>query len=282
MLRGVIFIFAAGAMLGGAQAEIVTYRFEAERTRISAFPYDPGSDAEKAAAFAILTGEFSWDTEAGVVSSFGAVRKDYGAGVITFDQFDVSGNYTMSTVVVDRAIDPSDPFARDVFQIRGVSGAAGLGDNMYVNFVDSTATAFASTDLPQSLDFDAFKAFRDLIFTDVLAAGATSTQFRITSIEFVPGDTDGDGVLDVADICPGTVIPEAAPTSGPLGNARHALTEEGVFTFESGKAANATYTTEDTAGCSCTQIVDILVLGAGQLKSGCSNSVMEAWAQGLR
>jgi len=94
-------------------------------------------------------------------------------------------------------------------------------------------------------------------------------------------DVDHDGVANANDLCPGTVIPEAAPTSGRLGHGRHALTIAGSTDFTGGDAANASYSTADTAGCSCEQIVDVLSLGKGQLKFGCSNSVMESWVGGL-
>lgn len=97
----------------------------------------------------------------------------------------------------------------------------------------------------------------------------------------IPADDDNDGVLDTADLCPGTVIPEAAPTSGSLGNGRHALNVAGSADFTGGDATNVTYSTADTAGCSCEQIVDELFLGKGHLKNGCSNSVMESWVNGL-
>ena len=37
------------------------------------------------------------------------------------------------------------------------------------------------------------------------------------------------------------------------------------------------YTIEDTAGCSCEQIVDMLDLGEGHLRTGCSFSAMDDW-----
>ena len=113
---------------------------------------------------------------------------------------------------------------------------------------------------------------------------ACQAVFRVETVSVRPTeiDTDNDGVLDTADFCPGTVIPEAAPTSGKLGNGRHALTVADSFDFSTGdKGANAAFDTADTAGCSCEQIVDELFLGDGQLKFGCSNSVMESWVNGL-
>ncbi len=90
-------------------------------------------------------------------------------------------------------------------------------------------------------------------------------------------DEDGDGVLDTADLCPGTVIPEAAPTSGELGANRYALTVEDVMTFAAGKKGKDTFTTADTGGCSCEQIAEAGFLGNGHMKHGCSVGEMRSW-----
>ena len=92
-------------------------------------------------------------------------------------------------------------------------------------------------------------------------------------------DADSDGVLDALDQCPVTAVPESAPTSGKLGQARYAL-RSGV-TFSMGPKAKTIYTTTDTAGCSCEQIVAALGLGKGHLKFGCSKGAMKAWILGL-
>jgi YVTN family beta-propeller protein len=93
-------------------------------------------------------------------------------------------------------------------------------------------------------------------------------------------DADADGVPDALDQCPVTVVPESAPTSGTLGQARYSLIR-GV-TFSMGPKAKTIYTTTDTAGCSCEQIVAALGLGKGHLKFGCSKGAMEAWIRGFR
>lgn len=94
-------------------------------------------------------------------------------------------------------------------------------------------------------------------------------------------DDDGDGVANDLDLCPATVIPEAVATSG-LGNNRWALTGVcGTFetTAPNGNGPDRSYTTADTMGCSCEQIVAELDLGEGHLKHGCSISVMDAWVE---
>ena len=94
-------------------------------------------------------------------------------------------------------------------------------------------------------------------------------------------DSDGDGVLDDADFCPGTVIPEGVPTTR-LGVNRFALTDgDGIFDTTSppggGGGPDREFTIEDTSGCSCEQIIVEAGLGKGHVKFGCSISAMEEW-----
>ena len=99
-------------------------------------------------------------------------------------------------------------------------------------------------------------------------------------VEFEILDTDGDGVLDVNDICSGTVIPESIPTTGKLGVNRWALTDgDGNFdtTAPKGKGPQLSYTIDDTAGCSGEQIADALELGKGHYKFGLSIGAMDEW-----
>ncbi len=92
-------------------------------------------------------------------------------------------------------------------------------------------------------------------------------------------DEDDDGVEDDRDRCPGTVIPEPVPTVKL--NPNHWALADADLDFDTavkgGKGPERGYTTEDTGGCSCAQIVDALALGAGHLKHGCSNGVMDGW-----
>jgi len=97
------------------------------------------------------------------------------------------------------------------------------------------------------------------------------------------GDDDNDGVFDVLDNCPGTVIPESVPTSGQL-NPNHWALVDGDFDFDTvtkgkGKGPNRSYSTADTAGCSCEQIIEAQGLGNGLSKYGCTIDVMDAWVE---
>jgi hypothetical protein len=92
-------------------------------------------------------------------------------------------------------------------------------------------------------------------------------------------DEDGDGIPDDQDECPDTVIPESVPTK-KLGTNRFALID-GDTTFDTkapkGKGPQKAFTIDDTAGCSCEQIIEELGLGKGHAKFGCSISAMEEW-----
>jgi len=113
---------------------------------------------------------------------------------------------------------------------------------------------------------------------------------------FLTKDKDNDGVNDDADVCPGTTIPEAFGRR--LGVNRFALIDDD-FIFDTrarrskhkgrdwgrdwgkhkgkGKGPGRSYTTEDTAGCSCTQIIAAQGLGKGHTKFGCSIGAMKNW-----
>jgi hypothetical protein len=97
----------------------------------------------------------------------------------------------------------------------------------------------------------------------------------------VTADPDFDGVPIGADLCPGTVIPEPVPTQALLPGHYALVDGDLVFdTVETGRPGRLPeYTTEDTAGCSCEQIVEALHLGGGHLLHGCNRGVMERWTR---
>ena len=80
-----------------------------------------------------------------------------------------------------------------------------------------------------------------------------------------------------------TVIPEMPAVD--LGKNRFALTDDD-FEFDTnapnGKGPGRSYSTEDTAGCSCTQIIEAEGLGKGHEKFGCSIGVMDNWVRSVR
>ena len=65
-----------------------------------------------------------------------------------------------------------------------------------------------------------------------------------------------------------------------LGRNRWALVDDdGEFDTNApnGKGPGLSFTIEDTAGCSCEQIIAALGLGSGHEKFGCSIGAMEDW-----
>jgi hypothetical protein len=97
-------------------------------------------------------------------------------------------------------------------------------------------------------------------------------------------DADKDGICDKKDRCPGTVLPEPVPTER-LGVNRFADTD-GDGTFNTVAPNNGgpkrSFTLEDTAGCSCAQIIEALDLGEGHTRFGCSISAMEDWVSRVK
>jgi hypothetical protein len=96
-------------------------------------------------------------------------------------------------------------------------------------------------------------------------------------------DIDGDSVVNDDDFCPETTIREGVPTQMLLPN-RWALTDDdGIFdTIRRGRARIEGYDIEDTAGCSCEQIIPQLLDPMdqeGHRMFGCSISVMDDFVE---
>ncbi|HVS66651.1 MAG TPA: FlgD immunoglobulin-like domain containing protein [Thermoanaerobaculia bacterium] len=94
-----------------------------------------------------------------------------------------------------------------------------------------------------------------------------------------PADNDGDGVPDGDDLCAGTEIPEAIPTSSLEPNHYALVDGDGVFDTVTppGGGPGDVFTIDDTRGCSCEQIIDVVGLGNGHRKHGCSLGAMRDW-----
>jgi len=100
------------------------------------------------------------------------------------------------------------------------------------------------------------------------------------------GDSDGDGVDDTVDLCPDTMSPEATVPSVALKPNHYALVG-GTHVFNTGTLpgrgdiAGGSFTTAQTGGCSCEQILDSNGFGEGNRKFGCSTQVMKQWIGGI-
>ncbi len=96
-------------------------------------------------------------------------------------------------------------------------------------------------------------------------------------------DDDGDSVLDTADICPQTVFPEAVLSTNSLKSNRWTLSQDGSQFFQAPPQSGEKFqfSTADTGGCSCAQIVSNLGVGGAHWRFGCSTSVMLQWESSL-
>lgn len=97
------------------------------------------------------------------------------------------------------------------------------------------------------------------------------------------GDSDGDGVPDAVDVCDDTVVPESVPTRR-LGVNRWALVDgDGIFDTTAppggGEGPGLSFTLDDTAGCTCEQVIETLGIGLGHGKYGCSTGVMRRFTR---
>jgi CSLREA domain-containing protein len=109
-------------------------------------------------------------------------------------------------------------------------------------------------------------------------------------------DLDGDGVLDVSDACRGTAVPESVPTS-QLAPGRYAIvtgtrTAEGTVLFDTGRSNPSNggghgdqpdhFTTADTGGCSCEQILAAMGKSGDEQRYGCTGDTMRNWVKLIR
>ena len=107
-------------------------------------------------------------------------------------------------------------------------------------------------------------------FDRIVASNVDIGSFEVT-------DSDGDGVLDVEDICPGTVIPEI--DNFDLMKRRYAVNAAGDFVNVNGESSG--FTIADTGGCSATQIIQALGLGNGHSKFGIPHGILKSWINSL-
>ena len=159
------------------------------------------------------------------------------------------------------------------------TGIFGQFNNNYsVTYTGDTLPSLDILDALGTYDFTGLTVFNWTI--DDGPFNAMGIIFEQMTIEPLVLDEDGDGIPDAEDMCPGTVIPEAVPTMR-LGVNRWALVDgDGVFdtTMPQGAGPGFEFDLEDTAGCSCDQIIGMLGLGKGHERFGCSNSALMEWS----
>ena len=167
-----------------------------------------------------------------------------------------------------------------VEDIQGVAGSSyffnGTGTPPEVA-TDLQVSSMPGSTAEFSFQVDTSCSLEPVINLVEVTSGDTSVlAFAVT--EMVLGaDDDGDGVVDLCgDVCLGTVIPESVPTIELKPN-RYALVDDDLVFDSRGNGNRYTFTTEDTAGCSCEQIIEAQHLGKGHTKFGCSLGAMRNW-----
>ena len=99
----------------------------------------------------------------------------------------------------------------------------------------------------------------------------------------VDPDSDGDGVADAIDECPGTILPEIVPANRLLPNHYALVDDDAIFdSTPSGRGPRLrrVITTADTRGCSCEQILVGTGSSDGNVSFGCPIGVMKEWIMG--
>ena len=188
----------------------------------------------------------------------------------------ISGNELYSVIVNDNAASRlAITIYFDVFSNGGGVPLTGTPQQLvHVTFRVETPAA------PAGLSFEEALMQGQQYQDDLLTAYATT---NADDQEEGAPDEDGDGVEDDIDECPSTSIPESTPTAGLRPNHFALLDGDAVFDTAApgkGKGTNRSFTLGDTRGCSCEQIVEVLSLGGGHRKHGCTVDVMEAWSYG--
>jgi len=108
----------------------------------------------------------------------------------------------------------------------------------------------------------------------------TATANLVVSAIITTLDDDGDGVLNTVDLCPATTIPETPPAISQYAGYYTLFNADPTFDTVTDvwlPTPPATYTLNDTAGCSCEQIIAAEGLGQFFTNYGCPTNVMDDW-----
>jgi hypothetical protein len=206
-----------------------------------------------------------------------------------FNAFEFSDGYVDAVGVISGSFDPDASLlpGTDYVDPDLLNHIYSLPENERYSFVfQGSAQALDHALASMTLDM----SFRGLEFGRGNADAAVdlinddSTPLRSSDhdglVLFITKDVDDDGVNDDADVCPATTIPET-PKRGLVEN--HFALTDGDFEFDlvgpNGEGPERSYSTADTAGCSCTQIVAAQGLGEGHSKFGCSIGIMDTWVR---
>ena len=206
-----------------------------------------------------------------------------------FNAFEFSDGFVDVLGVVRGDIDPADSLepGSDLVEPNLINQVLSIEPDQRYSFIFQGSAqaldhALTSMALHESVRGFAFGRGNADVAVNLINDGATALRSSDHDglVLFLTKDKDDDGVNDDADVCPGTVIPEMLDRE--LGTNRFALTDAD-FDFDTsapgGKGPGRSYSTVDTAGCSCNQVIDALGLGNGHRKFGCSIGVLDNWVK---
>lgn len=148
------------------------------------------------------------------------------------------------------------------------------------NVVDSSV---AQTTGDNAQAFRYVSSLTPSIASAVIQLGGDGDGVGMDDLCFVDPDSDGDGVSNSADVCPDTVATDPNVPTVRLGTNRWIWQDWDWVTDARGVERD--FTIEQTLGCSCEQILDVLVDKTdrnleGHYKFGCSKSILEDWIAG--
>jgi hypothetical protein len=181
-------------------------------------------------------------------------------------------------LVVEERTSTADPGLENGFDLLTTTAFLGV-EETYTVFIPPGGSTFDILDLGLFVQAGGSTASRVDGSTILALAYLPESPAALTEDEFV--DADGDGVRTVDDLCPDTAVPESVPAVKLAPN--HWALVDGDTTFDTVQAGPKPpkhgFTLDDTAGCSCEQIIGALGLGLGQKKSGCSTGTMRKWTR---
>jgi len=216
--------------------------------------------------YMVVLGDFNaYEFSDGFVDAVGHIRGD----------FDANDELVCDTNPCTDLVDPN--LANQVLTLAPTSRYSFNFDGS-AQVLDHALTTQALTTLVRGFEYGRGNA--DAAVDSINdSASALRSSDHDGGVLYLFADEDQDSVPDALDVCAETRIPESVPLIR-LGKNHYALMDgDGIFdtNVPPGGGVGADFTIEDTAGCSCEQIIDALHLGQGLENFGCSPGVMRTW-----
>ncbi|MEO0576278.1 MAG: ExeM/NucH family extracellular endonuclease [Pseudomonadota bacterium] len=171
------------------------------------------------------------------------------------------------------SLDPSDAYTLNFDRQSGALDHAIATPSLAPQVV-GVSIWHINTDEADAIDYNLDFGRNPAIFNGALAQRGSDHDPVIVGLA-LNGDLDGDGVDNANDVCPATNIPEASPTRRLL-NFRWALTDADTL-FDTVRSREGPFSTSDTAGCSCEQILERTSAKKNERKFGCKTSTLREW-----